>query len=185
MGTNCSESIIRCLIAKILSQKTITEEDYDTIVNTLQLRNDENVYLIMALKYLNLSSDLLDLLIKTYEQRELFFFLQDGEKKEEKKYPGFEKMTLEKALKLNFSNNKDIKLPEENDVGVVKERFQFFNEEDQKYYDCERVYNINYKGQVVDFLAEKITESADKAFHNKDDLYSGILGEDFFYIQNV
>lgn len=186
MDTNYSESIVRNLTAKILHQKNILPEDYELIIESLQKRNDENIYLIQVLKYLNLSSDMIDLLITSYESRELFFFLQgEGEKKysycynsEQKVTQSFTPMTTEEALKKNFKDTPNVKLPEGNDIGRVTEKFQFFDEKENKYFNCERAYHINSEGQVVEFLDEKITP-ADRLSQS---LYGGILGEEFFRI---
>lgn len=180
MDTNYSDSIVRNLIAKILHQKTIESEDYEIIIDTLQKRNDENVYLIQALKYLNLSSDIIDLLISSYESKELFFFLYENSPKltcECNNNSKFKPMTQEEALKKNFKDS-NVQIPTGTELGQVIERFSFFEEKDGKFYDCERTYIINSDGDVVDFLGEKITLSKN-AVH-LEGLYGGILGEEFF-----
>lgn len=189
MDTNYSDSIVRGLIAKILYQKEILDEDYEIIIDTLQRQNDDNIYLIQALKYLNISSEIIDLLITSYECKELFYFLYNQNKTQDKVHPVediclpeenkrcFVPITMEEALKKNFANNPNIKLPPTSEFGPLTERFSFFDEETQRYMDCERSYLIDCDGNVVEFHGEKISPS--KRFYT-DTLYSGVLGEDFF-----
>lgn len=181
MDSNCSNSIVKGLIAKILCQKEIFDEDYEIIIDTLQKRNNDNVYLIQALKYLNISSDIIDLLIASYEYRELFHFLYEKDKVQNNcslnNKNCFVPMTTEEALRKNFADVPNIKLPPTSEFGPLTERFSFYDEETQQYMDCERSYLIDCDGNVVEFHGEKISPSKSP---KSNTLYSGILGEEFF-----
>lgn len=189
MGACCENSIIKNLIAKILYQKDILPEDYETIIDSLSKRNDENIYLIYALKYLNLSSDIIDLLIVSYETKELFYFLSEKSSEKhlcENKFNSsdFIPMTKEEALKKNFLNiNNSIKIPPSGKQGEVIEKFSFYDTNTNKFFDCERKYKIDSSGQVVDFIYEKVTPQEINGI-DKRKLYAGILGEEFFSENN-
>lgn len=123
---------------------------------------------------------MIDLLISSYECKELFFFLQKEKiglclyNYDTKQ--SFIPMTEAEALKKNFKNDSNVNLPEGDNISNVTEKFQFYDEKENKYFNCERTYNINSSGQVVEFLGEKLTP-IDQVLHG---LYGGILGEEFF-----
>ena len=160
------------------------------------------MYLIQALKYLDLSSDMIDLLIKSYECKELFYFLYDeendsiqaqnniyckpqGQKAEGRcnRFEAFVPLTQEEARKKSFKDNDKVDLPAKGDYGEVTERFQFtqLNKKGKNImYQCERIYLIDHYGQVVELISENIypLQEADSEFSG---LYTGILGEQFFH----
>ena len=185
MDSNCSNSIVKNLIAKILCQKDILPEDYKIIIDTLSRRNNENVYLIYTLKYLGISSDIIDLLITSYETKELFYFLSEEKNdswccNDDEAPKNFTPMTEEEALKKSFADERGtIEFPAPGEIGQVTERFSFYDDELGKYFDCERIYRIDSTGQVVGFVSEEVTPQNGNGVNRKQ-LYAGILGQEFF-----
>lgn len=185
MDSNCSNSIVKNLIAKILCQKDILPEDYKIIIDTLSRRNNENVYLIYTLKYLGISSDIIDLLITSYETKELFYFLSEEKNdscccNDDEAPKNFTPMTEEEALKKSFADERGtIEFPAPGEIGQVTERFSFYDDKLGKYFDCERIYQIDSTGQVVGFVSEEVIPQNGNGVNRKQ-LYAGILGQEFF-----
>lgn len=156
---------VKPIVSRILAEKTIDKSIYDEVVYILQNRVPGIDNVIYVLRYLDLNSDYLDLLIKNYEQEKLSNFLNPNNPNLYQDFP----------IKEAFTEKDKHLFPPEGTCGPITERFRFFDKTTEQNYEIIRNYLIDCNGVVQEFLHEDIIEVLDDPMG-----FSGILGEEFF-----